>query len=340
MMTLTFVLKTRPAYYSYKVFTKLFNSHRNYSKMSAINVLSESQVFENVKDIIPKLSLDLYKGSNGRICVIGGSLEYTGAPYFAAISALKSGCDLVHVFCTSASAPVIKSYSPELIVHPLLDNENCVAQTEAWLPRFHTVVIGPGLGRDPKIMKTVSELIKVCRKLTKPLIIDADGLYLITQNPNIIKDYPLAILTPNAMEFSQLFATEIQPTLNISETIVKLSHFGSNVIIVRKGQIDSIFDCNYVVSCSTVGSARRCGGQGDLLSGALGTFLGWALQDTVQINGKSVDNNFKAMVAAYAACRLTRECNIRAFQKYRRSMTVSNMIEEIHNVFRELFEGR
>ncbi len=31
-----------------------------------------------------------------------------------------------------------------------------------------------------------------------------------------------------------------------------------------------------VISCSVEGSGRRCGGQGDLLSGSMGTFAHWA----------------------------------------------------------------
>ena len=34
--------------------------------------------------------------------------------------ALQIGADLSHVFCTEGAATVIKSYSPELIVHPYL----------------------------------------------------------------------------------------------------------------------------------------------------------------------------------------------------------------------------
>ncbi|KAF2284141.1 hypothetical protein GH714_019504 [Hevea brasiliensis] len=68
----------------------------------------------------------------GKIAVIDGCLECTGAPYFAAISALKMlmhaflpiGAVLSHVFCTKDAAPVIKSYSPQLIVHPILE-ESC-----------------------------------------------------------------------------------------------------------------------------------------------------------------------------------------------------------------------
>ena len=67
---------------------------------------------------------------------------YTGAPYFAAFSALKTGADLVHVFCEREAGQVIKSYSPELIVHPVLDTEYVMEQIDQWLPRFHCVVIG------------------------------------------------------------------------------------------------------------------------------------------------------------------------------------------------------
>ena len=67
---------------------------------------------------------------------------YTGAPYFAAISALKAGADLVHVFCEREAGQVIKSYSPELIVHPVFDTELAMEEIDQWLPRFHCVVLG------------------------------------------------------------------------------------------------------------------------------------------------------------------------------------------------------
>lgn len=67
---------------------------------------------------------------------------YTGAPYFSAISALKTGADLVHVFCEREAGQVIKAYSPELIVHPVLDTEYVMEEIDQWLPRFHCVVLG------------------------------------------------------------------------------------------------------------------------------------------------------------------------------------------------------
>ena len=65
----------------------------------------------------------MHKGSNGRCAVIGGSYEFTGAPYYTAISGLKAGGDLAHIFCSKASSVSIKSYSPEIIVHPIFVSE-------------------------------------------------------------------------------------------------------------------------------------------------------------------------------------------------------------------------
>lgn len=62
--------------------------------------------------MFPKLSIKGSKGDNGRIAVIGGSYEFSGAPFYSAISALKTGGDLAHIFCSKASSDSIKSYSP------------------------------------------------------------------------------------------------------------------------------------------------------------------------------------------------------------------------------------
>ena len=61
-----------------------------------------------LRALIPALGNELYKGQAGKIGVLGDCREYTGAPYFAAMSALRVGADLSHVFCTRSAAPVIK----------------------------------------------------------------------------------------------------------------------------------------------------------------------------------------------------------------------------------------
>jgi ATP-dependent NAD(P)H-hydrate dehydratase len=45
------------------------------------------------------LNYQARKGSNGLVGVIGGSVEYTGAPFYSAMAAIRMGADLAHVFC-------------------------------------------------------------------------------------------------------------------------------------------------------------------------------------------------------------------------------------------------
>jgi NAD(P)H-hydrate repair Nnr-like enzyme with NAD(P)H-hydrate dehydratase domain len=47
-----------------------------------------------VKAVVPKLNHAMHKGQCGRVAVFGGCIMYTGAPYFAANSALK----VTHIF--------------------------------------------------------------------------------------------------------------------------------------------------------------------------------------------------------------------------------------------------
>jgi len=77
------------------------------------------QLLRRLRSTFPDLSQRNKKGENGRVAVVGGSFEFTGAPYYSAISALKVGGDLSHIFCSKFSSPAIKSYSPEIIVHPV-----------------------------------------------------------------------------------------------------------------------------------------------------------------------------------------------------------------------------
>ncbi|XP_054557436.1 ATP-dependent (S)-NAD(P)H-hydrate dehydratase isoform X3 [Talpa occidentalis] len=216
-----------------------------------------------VRSIVPPLGARKYKGQDGRIGVVGGCREYTGAPYFAAISALKVGADLSHVFCTREAAPVIKAYSPELIVHPVLDSPGAVRAVEEWLPRLHALVVGPGLGRDEALLKNVQ-----------------DGLWLVAQRPALVQGYPKAVLTPNHVEFGRLCEAVLGARADGSSrhaAVLRLSQALGNVTVVQKGEQDLISDGQQVLTCDQEGSGRRCGGQGDLLSGSLGVLVHWAL---------------------------------------------------------------
>jgi len=61
-----------------------------------------------------------------------------------------------------------------------------------------------------------------------------------------------------------------------------------NVTIVRKGDEDVISNGTETVVCRTQGSMRRCGGQGDILAGAIGTMLAWAIKHPLLMYPRTV----------------------------------------------------
>lgn len=240
---------------------------------------------------------------------------------------------MAHIFCSKPAAIVIKSYSPELIVHPLLDEPNAIDNISPWLERLHVIVIGPGLGRDKITFEVVEQLMNVIREKQIPLIIDADGLFLITEKPELISNFMSpVVLTPNKIEFERLF--------NKINGYSGLKSLGVNITILKKGQIDELYssDSNLQWKFNIGGSGRRCGGQGDLLSGSIATFLHWTLASVDKIDFKASNKSLlAASLSCFAASTLIRSCNAKAFEKKGRSMLASDMIEHIHDGFVELF---
>ncbi|KAJ6811905.1 ATP-dependent (S)-NAD(P)H-hydrate dehydratase isoform X1 [Iris pallida] len=299
-----------------------------------------------IQRITPILDPSRHKGQAGKIAVIGGCREYTGAPYFAAISALKIGADLSHVFCTKDAAPVIKSYSPELIVHPVLEESYSVRDDEKasvsakvlsevtkWIERFDCIVIGPGLGRDPFLLGCVSDIMTHARQSNIPTVIDADGLFLVTNNLDLVRGHSLAVLTPNVNEYKRLVEKVLDCEVDdndASAQLLSLARRIGGVTILRKGKSDLISDGVTVNNVCNYGSPRRCGGQGDILSGSVAVFSSWARQyisATKEADSKSVLNPM--VLGSIAGSTLLRRAASLAFEHKKRATLTSDIIEHL-----------
>ena len=101
-------------------------------------------------------------------------MEYTGAPYYAASSISRLGADLIHVFCAPDAAPVIKGYSPDLIVHPGMNASSIIPK----LSRMDAIVVGPGLGRNPTIWPLMLELFQFVKNQEVPFVIDGVSCFV------------------------------------------------------------------------------------------------------------------------------------------------------------------
>ena len=248
------------------------------------------------------------KGTSGRIGIVGGSKDYTGAPYYASMASLRVSGDLAYVICCESASSTIKSYSPELIVLPILDDDSFKNEFSLLVPKLHSIIIGPGLGRKRKQFQAATEVINLAKQHDLPITIDADAILLVADSPQLIKGYQKTILTPNAREFDYLCDKigiggcnlKVIDQDEIRSKINKLSNVLDGVTIVRKDKIDFISNGCLQADCTIEGSFRRCGGQGDVLAGAIGTFNYWS-----NLNSTKLPDSFKSyatVLAAYTGC--------------------------------------
>ncbi|KAG2334114.1 hypothetical protein Bca52824_005294 [Brassica carinata] len=251
--------------------------------------------------------------------------EYTGAPYFAAISALRIVrsflvliCLMYVVFCTEDAAPVIKSYSPELIVHPVLEEsynisqfteeekrkvqDKVIGEVDKWMERFDCLVIGPGLGRNPFLLECVSKIMLLAKKFNVPFVVDGDGLFLVTNSIDLVKSYPLTVLTPNVNEYKRLVQKVLSCEVdeeNAGDQLRALAKQIGGVTILRKGK-------------------------SDLISNGEIVFLSWAQQLKSGLESPSEN---PAILGCIAASGLLRKAAALAFTKHKRSTLTSDIIE-------------
>ncbi|ELA42403.1 uncharacterized protein VICG_00502 [Vittaforma corneae ATCC 50505] len=241
-----------------------------------------------------KLKRNAAKGENGCIILIGGSRIYTGAPIFTALGAMRSGSDLVYIFTASEAIDAIKQI-PEVIVLPF--EMNCRI-----LDKATACVVGPGLGRPAE--DEISQILKILDYLDSrniPFVLDADAIHYY--KTGIFAHLKNVILTPN---YKEAMGLEV------------LDHH----ICIYKGKADVIETKSRKLEINSPSSLKRCGGQGDILSGILATAL--------SLNGADMVD------ASLSSCELLRTSTSFAFKKHGFSLITSDIFDEIRIALLEL----
>ncbi|SCU86784.1 LAME_0D07646g1_1 [Lachancea meyersii CBS 8951] len=294
--------------------------------------------------VIPPLKPEFHKGQCGRICIIGGCEDYTGAPYFSAHSAALFGADLTHVMCELNAAQVIKSYTPNLMVHPYLRESGSgtapVDKIQGLLDRMHVCVVGPGLGRDRAMLDSVIDVLEYLASKHKgetPVVLDADGLFLISDESysdkvcNILRSFKPGrlVLTPNVVEFKRI-----------------MNRFGCKsgaelarelkCVVVQKGKTDQIWYSDSVLECSAKGTDKRVGGQGDTLTGVIATMLAYS-RATCDFKIWDPSENLEwldmVVLSCYVGSAVTRECARLAYQKHGRAMQTTDVNDRVGEAY-------
>lgn len=216
------------------------------------------------------------KGMNGKIAIIGGSQNYSGAPALAALAATQCGIDLVNVFAPKSVSQAIRSFSPDLIVTSLEGDaigEKNVESLQSCIEWADTILVGPGLGRADESFRTVNGVYKLALEKNKRLIIDADGLKALQNDISII-DNPNVILTPHAGEFSIMSHVPIAELDSLEKKLVAAGEFVKkcNCSVILKGPEDIVINQRHCKVNNTGTPAMTVGGTGDVLAGITAAF--------------------------------------------------------------------
>lgn len=155
---------------------------------------------ETEKPHFPRREREAHKGVFGKVFLLSGSRGYTGAPCLAAKAAVRSGAGLVTVGVPEDVYPIVAvKCCDEAIVWPLSEvyGELLKKAKDA-----DAVLIGPGLGQGEKAEEYTLNLL---RDITCPVILDADGLNIISRHIDVLdKRRALTVLTPHEGEFARL----------------------------------------------------------------------------------------------------------------------------------------
>ena len=242
-----------------------------------IGIPFEAEYYVNYGDFLRMKNREAssHKGNNGRLLIVGGSADYSGAPAIAGMAAIGAGCDLVYVASPEKSAEAIKSTSPDLIVKSLPGDKLSLSHSQEILDladKVDAVLIGPGAGIDDDTSKLFNVL---AAKIKKPLVLDADSLKQVEMS--LIKNRSDVILTPHIFEFKSFFNVNDDLRLDIDsydfakvdENITMFQKITRQIkaTVIVKGQYDLVLSGTKFRINKSGNPGMTVGGTGDALAG-------------------------------------------------------------------------
>jgi len=235
---------------------------------------------DDMKKLFPKRIPRSNKGNYGRVLVIAGSRQISGAAYFSAAAAYRVGSGLVRVFTHENNRVMLQTRLPEALLCTYQEQEGlqedeefarCLKNELCWAT---AVVIGPGLGTSPMAEFLLSEVLKIT---DIPVVMDADALNLLPGFPEYfnqdgrIQLTDNFVLTPHLKEMSRLLGNDVE---DIKDNLIDTAcRYTKGATVVLKDARTVVSDGTRIYLNQSGNNALAKGGSGDVLSGIIGGLL-------------------------------------------------------------------
>lgn len=231
---------------------------------------------ELVLSLLPDRNPWGYKGNFGKLLLLCGSRGYTGAAFFAAMGALRSGAGLVFLGVPESIYGIQAVKLNEPVIFPLPDaggrlSADAVPEILTRLPQMDAVLVGPGLGQSEGTLAVVRAVLENAQC---PVVVDADGINVLSAHRDLLRGRKLpTILTPHDGEFARLGGVIGEDRMAAAADLAE----ELGCVVLLKGHETCITDGvnGYINPTGNPGMA--VGGSGDVLAGVITALLGAGL---------------------------------------------------------------
>ncbi len=239
------------------------------------------QIIEKIPKLKPR-NADAHKGDFGKVCIIAGSVGFSGAAALAGRAALRSGAGLVRVAVPKSVLPIVASIEPSYTTIPLSEDASGKISKKAIDSILNIIsdndilAFGPGVGESRDLQSILQTLLA---EADKPLVIDADGLNNLGKMKNWQENLKAkVILTPHPGEMKRVWPSVFRESLpqDRPSQAAQLAK-KTNSIVVLKGAGTIITDGNLLYTNKTGNPGMATAGAGDVLTGCITALLGQGL---------------------------------------------------------------
>lgn len=231
---------------------------------------------ELVLSLLPDRNPWGHKGNFGKLLLLCGSRGYTGAAFFAAMGALRSGAGLVFLGVPASIYGIEAVKLNEPVIFPLPDaggrlSADAVPEILTRLPQMDAVLVGPGLGQSEGTLAVVRVVLE---KAECPVVVDADGINVLSAHRDLLRGRKLpTILTPHDGEFARLGGVIGEDRMSAAAALAE----ELGCVVLLKGHETCITDGTDGYLNPTGNPGMAVGGSGDVLAGVITALLGAGL---------------------------------------------------------------
>lgn len=269
-----------------------------------------------VGGMLPPISRFVHKGHFGHALIVAGSEGMSGAAVLAGRAAMRSGLGKLTMHVPFCARDLLQIALPEAMVEP--DRHQSILTQNKYSPKYSAIGIGPGIRGE---VETVTMLQRLLQSTQNPVVLDADALNILANNPDLWDEVPAkSIITPHAMELQRLTCY----CKNDWERLIQARELARkrNIYVVLKGA--------FTITCTPGGTAifnstgnpgMATAGSGDVLLGIITSLLA---------------QNYEPITAAVLGVYLHGLAgDIYSGKQSARSMIASDIINSLPEAFRQ-----